>query len=447
MPNSRFRRIAGSPHEPRCAGIPPSHGAGAAGDRRGGLRIALLYAIGAGWDGQREQNGGAHAASNGLTGFAALARLLEAEGYAVSLSRNRAALDNRSLLVLTPPHFADGEDLDDLIEARRHVGPTLLILPKWLASPVPDDPRIAAEDGWVILSGLQSPGWLENIAGLEDVRLATGETTGWRGLGLSDTLPEPEAVQAVLARKRGDLEPLVRDSEGDLLVGWRADGGYYPFLARAGGTAMPNEAAEDEDVHAWPLVVVIEPDLLDNYGMADRTRAQAALALVDAIMEDQAMPIVFDLTLPGLGRSSNLLTLAFEPPFLAATLCLLLAALLVAWRAFLRFGSPRAELPELAHGKAQLARNSAALIERTGRVHLLAAPYAALATRRMAGRLGIRETDPHLRLQAIDRTLASRGEDHAAFIAGVETLSAARRPRDLALAAIALRSAERKLSI
>jgi len=411
--------------------------------------LLLLYALGAGWDGRDERNGGAHAASNGLTGFAALASLLEARGYAVSLSRSAAALDNRSLLVVTPPQFADGEQLAELVANRRYTGPTLLILPKWIATPVPQDPRIESEQGWVILSQLQSPGWTGEIAGLADAKLAIGETSGWRGLGLAGGLPEPDTAQAVLAREPGAMAPLIRDSEGDMLAGWVQDGGYYPFLVEADGSSSAPEpgagSGAGSDADAWPLVVVIEPDLANNYGMADRTRAQAMLALVDALMEDQTMPIVFDLTIPGLGRSSNLLTLAFEPPFLAATLCLLLAAVLVAWRAFCRFGSPQAEMPELAHGKAQLARNGAALVERTGRVHLLGGPYAALVAARLAGKLGIGEADPVARAAAIDRALARSGQGETAFTSSAESLRTARRPRDLLRAAAALKSTERML--
>ena len=71
--------------------------------------LLLLYAIGAGWDGSKDQNGGAHAAANGLNGFAGLVRLLEEQGYEVSLSRSTARLDDEGLLVLTPQHGADGE--------------------------------------------------------------------------------------------------------------------------------------------------------------------------------------------------------------------------------------------------------------------------------------------------------------------------------------------------
>ncbi len=167
------------------------------------------------------------------------------------------------------------------------------------------------------------------------------------------------------------------------LVGFWDDGGYYPELSEAAGV----EAYDDEESNdLWPVVVIAEPDLVNNYGMADRSRALLALSVVDAALEGYDMPINFDLTFNGYGQSDNLLTLAFRPPFLAATLCLLIAALVVGWRALKRFGPPIAASPAFAFGKRQLATNGAALIQRSKRFHLLGAPYAAIVrTPRRAG--------------------------------------------------------------
>ena len=55
-----------------------------------GAFLLLLYAIGAGLDAGNDRNGGAHAAANGLNGYAGLVRLLEAQGHEVSLSRSES---------------------------------------------------------------------------------------------------------------------------------------------------------------------------------------------------------------------------------------------------------------------------------------------------------------------------------------------------------------------
>lgn len=406
-----------------------------------GAFLLLLYAIGAGWDGRSDRNGGAHAAANGLNGFAGLARLVEARGYDVSLSRSAARLDDKALLVLTPPVFTDGEDLAEIIDARRYVGPTLLILPKWLTLPAGGGDDRDVPRGWVVLGGNFAPTWIEQLDGLDEAEVEAGERRRWRGLGLSGTFPVPERV---LALDSPDVLPLAIDETGDVLAGYLDDGGAYPVLDAAAGMPPRDAEAEQLDTSRWAVVVVAEPDLMNNYGMADPRRAELAMKIVEASFEGQDLPVVFDLTLPGLGRGENLLTLAFEPPFLAATLCLILAGLVIAWRALRRFGPPAAEAPALAMGKRQLARNGAGLIERARRLHLLGPPYAALVVTRLAAALGVRETDPAAREAAVARALAAR-ELAPDFRQRAEAVRAARRPTELLRAAGALRMIERML--
>jgi len=405
--------------------------------------LLLLYAIGAGWDGSRDRNGGAHAAANGLNGFAGLVRLLEEQGHEVSLSRSEARLDDEGLLVLTPQHGADGEAIAEIISARRYVGPTLLILPKWVAMSADQIPGVEAEPGWVLLGSAVEPEWLKSVEGLEDAEAETGEHSKWKGLGLAGALPDPENGLALMAASVKTSEwasvlPLVTDEDGDLVAGYLNDGGIYPALDEAAGY----DPSEDGDEDLWPVVIVAEPDLLNNYGLADRRRAQASLALINAMIEDYELDIVFDLTAAGIARSENLLTLAFQPPFLAATLCLLLAALVIAWRAFRRFGPPVAEAPALAMGKRQLARNGGGLVARAKRLHLLGPPYATLVAARLAEALGIREADPQAREAAMARVLAARGLA-ADYTERADALRRARHPNELLRAASALRSIER----
>ena len=187
-----------------------------------GAFLLLLYAIGAGWDGSRDRNGGAHAAANGLNGFAGLVRLLEAQGHEVSLSRSEARLDDEGLLVLAPQHGADGEAIAEIIEARRYVGPTLLILPKWVAMPADQIPGVEAQPGWVMLGTAVEPEWLGSIPGLEKENPEGGASRQWHGFELSGRYPEPEQVMGLAGN---GLAPLVIEDSGDTLVGYLDDDG------------------------------------------------------------------------------------------------------------------------------------------------------------------------------------------------------------------------------
>lgn len=402
---------------------------------------ATLYFIGAGETSRGPNDGGSHAAAKGLTGYAALAEILEAEGHDVSLSRSPGALDDEALLILTPPAFADGEEIAELIGNRRYVGPTLLILPKWYAMAIPDAIPVEKEDGWVVLGGAGKPSWMEAFEGQYATELALGEldrTQGpdWQSGERQGELPDPKQVQTITD---ATMIPLVTASNGNILAGYYDDGGYYPVLDEAAG--LPPADEDDLDGSRWNFMIVAEPDLFDNYGMADRERAALALEIIDLAMEGQDLPIVFDLTLNGLGRTQNLLTLAFAPPFLAATLCLALAMVVVAWRAFRRFGPPLAEARAIAFGKRRLVANSAALILRTRRLHLLTEPYVETVRQRLAAALRLRRSDD----ETLDRALARHAPDAPGFTESAEALRQATRPNDILRAASALKSLERKL--
>ena len=403
---------------------------------------ATLYFIGAGETSRGPNDGGSHAASRGLTGYAALADILEAEGHDVALSRNQGALDDEGLLILTPPTFADGEELAELIEQRRYVGPTILVLPKWFAMEIPANAPVEKDDGWVVLRSAAKPSWIEDFEGRLDTELRLGplepQSDGdWRWGDWSGTLPDRSQAQTI---SDATMIPLVTASNGEILVGYYDDGGYYPVLDEAAGLAPVGE--DGRDTSRWNLTVVADPDLFDNYGMADRDRAALAHELVDVAMEGEDLPVIFDLTLNGLGKTQNLLTLAFAPPFLAATLCLVLALAVVGWRAFRRFGPPLAEDRAIAFGKRRLVANGAAFILRTRRLHLLTAPYIETIRHRIAAALRLRSADD----DALDQAIARRAPDAPRFADSAAALRGASRPHDILRAASALKALERKLT-
>ena len=112
-----------------------------------------------------------------------------------------------------------------------------------------------------------------------------------------------------------------------------------------------------------------DPDLINNHGLRNAETARAALALIDALNSTGARQVDFDLTMNGLGArgaAPNLLQLAFEPPFLAMTLALFVAALLAGLHGAFRFGPARREERAIAFGKAALVENSAGLIRLAG---------------------------------------------------------------------------------
>ena len=395
--------------------------------------LVLLYAIGAGLTGGGN-NGGAHALSKGLTGYAGLASLLERTGAPVVRSRDPAALDDPGLLVLTPPHDTDDAELARIVEARRRIGPTLVVLPKWIAVPARGN---AAKSGWVQLLGAEAPGWLDSLGEGLGAKAGQADLAHFDPGPGSAKLAAPKQVQYLTIAEDAAFA-LVHDSSGHALAAYLNDDGDYPLLDRLAGWEPPEKP--DRELH--PVVIVAEPDLLDNRGLANESTAFNALELVRVTRGRANGPVIFDVTLNGLGRARNLLTLAFTPPFLAATLALLLAALAVAWRGFVRFGPPRLAARAIAFGKTALVENSAGLIRRAGRIRLLGAPYAALVAHRTLRALGL---PPGSDVAAIDAAQTRRGLPGAAFSAEAAALAAARKPADLVRHAAALHAIEKGL--
>jgi hypothetical protein len=407
----------------------------------GGLAfLLLLWALGSGLAGGSTNNGGGHAGGTGLNGFAAFSQLLERQGIDVSRARSPALLDDPGLLVLTPPAQADGEEIARIVERRRHVGPTMVIAPKWIASGASAQQE-GARQGWVALAGTALPQWRGFY---DDVAVSIGKApwrdgSNWAAAGVRGRLPDAERVESGAGDR---LVPLVVTADERILAAYYQDDGYYPELA---GIAPPGApSGEEEDL--YPVILVFEPDLLDNWGMARRENAQLAALLVDSALEYSPRRVTFDLTLNGLGRSANLLTLAFTPPYLAATLCLILAAIAAAWRAFLRFGPALVPNRPIAFGKHALVSSAANLIRRTRRFHLVTRPYVDRTRARIAQALGLPQSaSAEAGERAIDQAIARRHPGTEPFSRLAASLRAARKPPAILRAAQALHALERTI--
>ncbi|MEL6237718.1 MAG: DUF4350 domain-containing protein [Pseudomonadota bacterium] len=434
--------------------------------------LAILYFIATGNTGATNTNDGrAHAASKGLNGYSALVELIEADGFAVKKSRGTSALDTYDLLILTPPRYSDPEELAAIIERREYRGPTLVILPKWNSIPSRFIARRVEpekiKDGWVVLGSATAPLWAQAEDGvlaldlerggtkeqseeaeagkeqafeLRDARAASGQGTG-QNTGRPDVTENPQAFSTLypLTSITGTLptslgfyskpapqrKPIITDQAGRMIAfSYETDSSYDD----------PSELeADDYEPSNW-LVFVVEPDLMNNWGLADEKRAMAALTLVRNMGWGDFDAVVFDLTLNGFGGTINLLTLAFQPPFVAATICLVLAVLIIGWRAFLRFGPPAARERETAFGKSRLVTNGADLILRAGRLSLLIEPYIALSAKRTARAFGLAKPEPDL----IDAAVAARQPGEPSFTARCNDLRKASKPSDILRAARAL---------
>jgi hypothetical protein len=423
--------------------------------------IALLAWLGTGEP--PGNNGGAHGLGKGIAGYAALAALLTQEGHEVGYNRVPGHTGGQELMVLTPLPSADTKDLARLVARRRSgIGPTIVVTPKWFTMGLQSDPRAPksawtqvfgaprAPAGWTTILGAAPPHWpgfLDRIV----VALGTAKSApahGWRnGEGATGPLPDDRVVLSGggFDDAGAPLVPLVRSGDGRILAGYFADGGSYPALEAMAGIE-PGGDASDSRAERQPLVMVFEPDLLNNRGLADLATARDARQLVLAAAGRGVPRVVFDLSLAGLGAPRNLLTLAFSPPFLAATICLILAMAGVIWRGFTRFGPARSHDPDLPAGKVALVGGGAALLLRARRHHLITQGYADAARERLSLALGLPRRRPGAETDAaIERIQSSVAPDTVPFGQATAQLAAATSPVAIAEHAAEIHAIEQAL--
>jgi hypothetical protein len=299
----------------------------------------VFGAFGSQWD--QGDDGRAHALSRSAIGYAGVIELLRGTNAAVEVSRESKIWTEYSLLILTPPVYADPDTIDQV----KFEGPRLIVLPKWASGP--------STKGWV------------------------------RG---RDTFPDDLSLRPFNG-KDGQARMLIRKGVANRVLTWAdgrpfartgpidgfrtiTGGGLTPVIVDAsGGIVLGRQGKE------WFLS---DPDLINTHGISDIATAKAGLELIQVARADGA-PVVFDVSLNGLKSERNLLQLILEPPFLGVTLALALAALLLAVQAAGRFGPPVERGRAIALGKQGLADNSAALIRLARREHKMVERYALWA--------------------------------------------------------------------
>lgn len=339
----------------------------------------------------------AHALSKSAIGFAGLRVLLEADGVPNRISRGEEheRWRGRSLLILTPPGFTDAKEIKSHAElpfpppAGQGAAPrplvsstVLIVLPKWF--PLADPASYGR-----VLKGERFPrealeGMLGDLS--KTTRIARRPKSASPGLATEDSvlapLPAPlAAIDSLQTISGPDWEPMIEAGKGEAL------------LARLKGKE---------------IYVLADPDVMNTQGLDDLPTAALALAIVKRLRDDRS-PVVFDVTLNGLGREPSLLRAMFSPPFLGATLCAILAALLIGFHGAVRFGAPQRAKEAYARGKAALVSNAAELIRMLHREPRMAARYAQTTRNLTIRALGVRRKLDADEAEALFKALESEG--------------------------------------
>ena len=337
--------------------------------------VAALVLTAFASDFRSEGNGGTNALSKSAVGFAGLFVLLKESGVPVSIDRHgiASAKNDERLQILTPDTTTSPSALHALALSQS----SLIVLPKWGTQPDP------FHTGWVSKIEVAPPDFAVYLL---------------KQLSKSTTIhQDKDAAAAIKIRAAGDgyfhdvwTRPVAIDSLQTIGgKDWVAD------IVDANGRAILAHLRNKD------VFVLADPDFLNTHALKDRDVARAALSFIDRWRADD--PVAFDVTLNGFGTPPSLLRAAFQPPFLGATLCAILAAMLIGYHAASRFGTPVRPDQVYAFGKATLVANSAGLIRMLDRERGMAPRYAA-AVRDLVARLagGAREISPEA-LQNLER--------------------------------------------
>jgi len=354
--------------------------------------LLLLIAYGGGGSGS-SRDGRAHALAVSAVGYKGLVSLV-GQFHETYLIREANDFNTENLVIISLEPTSRPEDLRRVLDQRRGRA-TLIILPKWITMPDP------ARRGWVraVMSGAGqiAAQAIGNVAVDVSESGAAGARHGrtWaegENMLAGFRMPVPVSPQTISG---ADLTPLI--------------GLPGPVAGKPGVRALVAQLGDQ------PHYVLADPDLVNNHGLADAETARAALALIDRLNATDAGGVDFDLTVNGIGggNAPSLLRLAFEPPFLAMTLALVIAALLAGLHGAFRFGPIRREQRAIAFGKAALVENSAGLIRQAEREAALGSAYADVVRQEVARTTG---APPWLQEGELDLYLDRLGRaDQASF--------------------------------
>jgi hypothetical protein len=327
------------------------------------------YFVLAGFSGDLKSgnNGGSHALSKSAVGYAGVLNLLKQGGNDVTVSRSEELFDGDefSLRIVSMNARPSAVTLDEL----KLNSPTLIVLPKW------DTSRLPRQKGWVQkkntpFSDTYDKDYIETLLStvVEDVSVERS------GIENNKVIIKP----SIFIGNENEIN--FYNFEKIQTIG---GGSYEPLIFSDFGIILGR-------VRSSEIYVLSDPDFLNTRAMSKPDLVEFAYSLLMALEDETgSYGFVFDLSLHGYSRSQNLIKLALTPPFLGASFCLLAMGFLIAWQAYVRFGSPARAQRDIALGKLSLIYNAAGFIKRAGRENKMAADYAKLTRKLVADEMHI----------------------------------------------------------
>jgi hypothetical protein len=357
--------------------------------------------------------------SRSALGYEGAAELLRAMGLGV-VSRQAPAgsgvgPDHPLVVAEADPGQGGGSARQETLwqEAEDRKAPLVVILPKW-------SPGEARKD---------KPEWLAQVELMPDLRVRSALGPLWTTAHPTEIRRLAHARSCQASWSGGESAPLNIDTENVVqLLG--ADESLEPVIECAGGLLVALRPASG---HRPKVVVIADPDLLNNQGLGRGDNASAVYQIFTRTLG--AKGVVFDETIHGFTRTRGLIAEALRFPMVLAVLQGLVLLGVVLWAGMGRFGKPLPGAAGLAAGKEMLIGNTAELLTGGGHVADSASRYFQQTTRAVAAFYFLPPDLPEAarlaRLQALSEGHGKR-LNLIALEADLQRLPAGRRGEDQA---------------
>jgi len=296
----------------------------------------------------------------GHKGFAELLRGLDIP-LIVSTHASGSKAGTSGLLIIAEPTLTDTASLYTGLFDRmlRQSHTRIIVLPKWRGIP------LVGSSMWVeamVLMNKEAASSVLEALGIEArvVRITDSTVTlNWdrNSYGVAPQLLAPQLMA-------GDqVEPLIACDEGTLLG-----------AVKSGHTN-----------YAGVTVILSDPDLIANHGLARGDNALLAVRIVDHLRNDGG--VVLDETIHGFSLRRSIWRSFFEYPLILVLLQVFLLAGVILWTASIRFGSPIRYDRRIASGKGYLIQNTASLLRHGAHHRYLIGRYFNSSIRHVAQNL------------------------------------------------------------
>jgi hypothetical protein len=340
------------------------------------LLTGILLAV-AGADRPARPGAGAHGFSTSAVGHRGLVEVLEALDVPVLRSRweTLARAERASLLVVAEPAAGDApERRATLATVLQTDTPTLLVLPKWRAW------EDWSRQGWVDEVDLRPLSDVAEVLAQAGIKATVSRPDGGADGGADRGAPAgapagaPGGAGAVTwVTSRWNLVPTL--AEPQLLT----DTTLTPLVAAHEGLLL----GETTGPGGQRLIVLSDPDLLNNHGLLNGHNAKLAVRVIEHLRFLDGV-VLFDETLHGFERPDSLWTELFSFPLVVPVFAFAFAVVLLLWATVGRFGAPRPAPPAHGSGVTYLIGMSARLLVAGGHARFALARYLDDALHRVA---------------------------------------------------------------